>query len=142
MPISSGAKGHAGVGVDTSIKWFPEGGKKLYKPLTIKVNSYLQRYLDCHPEVKKRCLAELSGKFPDIGRKIHPAQRKLNFPKEKCIVDGNPMEKGQQDAVLPPNRNGSTVQATDSMRLADAKIENKDSRHKAAASKSSLCTLL
>lgn len=41
MPISSGAEGHIGFGVDTSIRWFPKGGKKLYMPF--KVNSYLQR---------------------------------------------------------------------------------------------------
>lgn len=41
MPISSGAEGHIGFGVDTSIRWFPKGGKKFYMPF--KVNSYLQR---------------------------------------------------------------------------------------------------
>ncbi|KAM4050195.1 uncharacterized protein ACNLHF_014288 [Anomaloglossus baeobatrachus] len=44
MPISSGAEGHLGVGVDRSIKWVPEGGED-YQAVRIS-NSYLQRHLN------------------------------------------------------------------------------------------------
>ncbi|XP_077332375.1 uncharacterized protein LOC143974644 [Lithobates pipiens] len=43
MPISSGAEGHVGKGVDTAIKWIPEGSKEYENPRNS--NSYLQRYL-------------------------------------------------------------------------------------------------
>ncbi|XP_078533677.1 uncharacterized protein LOC144819826 isoform X1 [Lissotriton helveticus] len=52
MPISSGAEGHVGVGVDTSIKWIPDGGTDF--PTPRDVNSYLQRYLDSFPQARKR----------------------------------------------------------------------------------------
>ncbi|KAE8631122.1 hypothetical protein XENTR_v10001092 [Xenopus tropicalis] len=43
MPISSGGEGHVGLGVDTSIKWMPDGKNNFcdFK----SHNSYLQRYL-------------------------------------------------------------------------------------------------
>ncbi|XP_064423325.1 uncharacterized protein LOC135360345 [Latimeria chalumnae] len=51
MPISSGAEGHIGVGVDTSIKWLPEGGKDVQ--FSSKSNSYLQRYFIMYPKARK-----------------------------------------------------------------------------------------
>ncbi|KAG9480534.1 hypothetical protein GDO78_012152 [Eleutherodactylus coqui] len=54
MPISSGAEGHVGVGVDRSIKWVPEGAD-YYQAMRIK-NSYLQRYLilyGCEEKIKR-----------------------------------------------------------------------------------------
>ncbi|XP_078253050.1 uncharacterized protein LOC144592369 [Rhinoraja longicauda] len=46
MPISSGAEGHAGVGVDTSIKWLPDAGEVMLHFPRRRNPSYLQRYLD------------------------------------------------------------------------------------------------
>ncbi|KAJ8262661.1 hypothetical protein COCON_G00151180 [Conger conger] len=54
MPISSGATGRVGVGVDTSIMWTPDGWKQDANPLHRNCDSYLERYLETHPNVTKR----------------------------------------------------------------------------------------
>lgn len=66
MPISSGAEGHVGVGVDTSIKWIPDGGTDSQTPRD--VNSYLQRYLDSLPQARKR---NIEGRFQRAGVQDH-----------------------------------------------------------------------
>ncbi|KAG7481537.1 hypothetical protein MATL_G00067600 [Megalops atlanticus] len=54
MPISSGATGRVGVGVDTSKMWTPDGWKQDANPLHRNCDSYLKRYLETHPGARKR----------------------------------------------------------------------------------------
>ncbi|GCC29795.1 hypothetical protein chiPu_0008237 [Chiloscyllium punctatum] len=59
MPISSGAEGHIGVGVDTSIKWSPGSAEALDHFPRRRNTSYLQRYLDTHLFTRKKYGNEL-----------------------------------------------------------------------------------
>ncbi|GCB62634.1 hypothetical protein scyTo_0011496 [Scyliorhinus torazame] len=54
MPISSGAEGHIGVGVDTSVKWLPDSGEAVDYTPRRRNSSYLQRYLDTHLFAKRK----------------------------------------------------------------------------------------
>lgn len=142
MPISSGARGHVGYGVDTSIRWFPEGGRKLYRPLSSKVNSYLQRYLYCHPEAKNRYFNKHYQDFPSKGLEPQPAQSNPHSSKETfrtVLTDGKPIQKNQQQSRGPRNGNNSTVPASDSASPTEVRTAKKC---KSDASRSSLCSLL
>ncbi|KAG5841490.1 hypothetical protein ANANG_G00200040 [Anguilla anguilla] len=54
MPISSGAAGRVGVGVNASITWSPEGWKQDPNLPPRNCDSYLVRYLETHPEARRR----------------------------------------------------------------------------------------
>ncbi|XP_069089802.1 uncharacterized protein [Pleurodeles waltl] len=134
MPISSGAEGHVGVGVDTSIKWIPDGGTDFQTPRD--VNSYLQRYLDSFPKARKR---NIEGRLQD-GANHHEAlleteDSQLVINNQNTTKDGKtPKQKNPQDdgAGSPrisgtdsktPKRKNEQHQDLGSQRKSDVKIQ-------------------
>ncbi|KAG8593843.1 hypothetical protein GDO81_000965 [Engystomops pustulosus] len=78
MPISSGAEGHVGVGVDRSIKWVPEGGED-YQAVRIS-NSYLQRYLNLHGGQEK--IKEVVIENPKGLQSMNNSHNRINANKD------------------------------------------------------------
>ncbi|XP_039397284.1 uncharacterized protein LOC120406456 [Mauremys reevesii] len=147
MPISSGAEGHVGFGVDTSVKWLPEGGQGTHSPLPCKVNSYLQRYLYWHPEATQRKAGGQSQGAASVARAPQPAQCKLDPTKEKHATEGETTQKHQQEHAAPESGVGSTAPACNANSNTSASARNataasKDSGSKISAPRSSICTLL
>ncbi|XP_069089783.1 uncharacterized protein [Pleurodeles waltl] len=113
MPISSGAEGHVGVGVDTSIKWIPDGGTDFQTPRD--VNSYLQRYLDSFPKARKR---NIEGRLQD-GANHHEA---LLETEDSQLVINN--QNTTKDGKTPKQKNPQDDGAG-SPRISDGKIQKR-----------------
>ncbi|KAJ8397115.1 hypothetical protein AAFF_G00009690 [Aldrovandia affinis] len=95
MPISSGATGRVGVGVDTSIMWTPEGWKQDANPLPRNCDSYLKRYLETHPKARKRSNSNTSEEDTHDHFSKQRSEGKKTFSKDRNRHRGKAREQDE-----------------------------------------------
>ncbi|XP_077113389.1 uncharacterized protein LOC143768604 [Ranitomeya variabilis] len=155
MPISSGAEGHVGLGVDRSIKWIPEGGED-YQAVRIS-NSYLQRHLNQYggqEKIKKENMIMRKSQSP---QRTHDMQNGVHTNKDADITEQRRSKKSkvqdspkkETNAIIYPSNNSRKMGKEDSHADANTHMtstqqaEKKDmSITNSPAKKSKACVLL
>ncbi|KAK1174607.1 hypothetical protein AOXY_G2131 [Acipenser oxyrinchus oxyrinchus] len=149
MPISSGATGHVGIGVDQSIKWIPDGYGTDTQHSPRNCDSYLQRYLETHPDARKRYITKdvmvlTQSSFSD---KMENGTADENMQKRSVSID----IKGDDKKELQhqkKNRSGqdnikkTTGKSKKKMTETGNKKTTEKTQSKTSSNNSSTCTLL
>ncbi|MGH0178020.1 UNVERIFIED_CONTAM: hypothetical protein FKN15_076563 [Acipenser sinensis] len=148
MPISSGATGHVGIGVDQSIKWIPDGYGRDRQRSPRNCDSYLQRYLETHPDAKKRYITKnvmvlIQSPFSDT--EFGTADENMQKSSVSFDIKGDDKKELQHQKK---NRSGqdnikkTTEKSKKKMTETGNKKTTEKTQSKTSSNNSSTCTLL